>query len=72
MRARQALLQDGALGRRVASRDPLPGALQEPVDHLDRGRTVAQHGERVDQALDPVVTLDQPLEVVVRGDASLL
>ncbi len=42
------------------------------MDDLDRGRPVAQHGERVEQPLHSVVALDERLQVDLGADAVAL
>ena len=56
---RRGALRAAPIGRGEAGRDPLPRALQKPVDDLHDRRAVAQHRERVDEPLEPVVALDQ-------------
>ena len=64
----QPLLERGSLGRRVADRNPLVRALQEPVDDFDRRRAGAQDGEPVEQALDAVVAIHERAQLELLAD----
>ena len=66
---REQLFQLVAIGGRVAGGDRLSGTFQEPVDDLHSRRAVTQDGERVDESLDRVVTIDQRIEVLRVPDA---
>ncbi len=54
-RARQLLLERRPLGEGVARHRRLGRPFQEPVHDVDDERPLAQHRERVEQALDAVV-----------------